>query len=34
MIGGVEMNDVRGMTNDFNDEERKIQVKGTSLPYR
>ena len=27
------MNDVRGMTNDFNDEERKIQVKGTSLPY-
>ena len=34
MIGGVEMNDVRGMTNDFNDEERKIQVKGTSLPYQ
>ena len=27
------MNDVRGMTNDFNDEERKIQVKGTSLLY-
>ena len=27
------MNDIRGITNDFNDEERKIQVKGPSLPY-